>query len=58
MAYLNDWSSPEYPVAGCRKCGSIDIEYRIWESSDEAHEDIHYRCNNCEHNWWIDGDDG
>jgi hypothetical protein len=33
------------------------VEHRIWESSDGANEDVHYRCLDCGHDWWIDGAD-
>ena len=38
-------------------CGSNNIEYEVWESSDGGHEDYHYYCMGCGRNWWIDGID-
>lgn len=39
------------------KCGSKKIKYRIHESSDGGHEDINYKCLECNHSWWVDGID-
>lgn len=41
----------------CRKCGSDDVEYRIVESYDGAHEDYNYHCNGCNRTWWAEGSD-
>ena len=38
----------------CRKCGSLRIFYYTWED-DDCHEDIHYRCDNCKREWWVEG---
>ncbi len=40
----------------CRVC-SNPVDYRIKESSDEAYQDIQYRCPKCGYSWWIDGSD-
>lgn len=58
MPYTTEWkpTKPENPDFKCR-CGSDNIEYRMWDSSDEAHTDVHYRCNGCEREWWVDGID-
>lgn len=58
MGYETDWkpTKMEAPDFKCRKCGSDGIEYREWEDS-EGHEDIHYRCNNCKREWWVEGAD-
>lgn len=45
------------PGAMCRNCKSKDVYYRVWESADGAHEDDHYRCFACQHEWWVDGPD-
>lgn len=48
----------ETPGFGCRYCHKLDdVEYSTWTSSDEAHEDIHYRCKACGKDWWIEGSD-
>lgn len=45
----------EYNYA-CR-CGSKNVLFHKWESYDEAHEDIHYRCIDCGKQWWFEGID-
>lgn len=58
MPYLNDWkpTREENPAFKCR-CGSDEIWYRKWESSDGAHDDIQYRCRSCGLGWWVEGPD-
>lgn len=47
----------ENPNFKCRKCGSNDtLTYRKWESSDGAHDDLHYECG-CGYSWWVEGAD-
>jgi predicted SprT family Zn-dependent metalloprotease len=41
----------------CRKCGSGQVFHYTWESSDGAHEDEHYRCEDCKAQWWVEGSD-
>lgn len=55
----SDWKPTklENPDFKCSKCNSNEVQYSIYESSDGAHEDIHYRCNNCNRDWWIEGPD-
>lgn len=57
--YQNDWkpTKAENPNFKCWKCGSNEIQYRRWESSCGGFDDIHYRCDNCQNDWWIDGAD-
>lgn len=59
MSYTTDWkpTKAENPDFVCRECESSEVEYREWESSDGAHDDVHYRCNHCHHDWWIEGPD-
>lgn len=59
MPYIGDWkpTKDENPVFKCRGCDSNDILYIRWESSDEAHEDIKYHCQNCQRVWWVEGID-
>lgn len=59
MSYTSDWkpTKPENPLFCCRKCGSDNVHYRNWTSSDEAHDDVHYRCDGCDREWWIEGAD-
>jgi DNA-directed RNA polymerase subunit M/transcription elongation factor TFIIS len=45
------------PDFKCRECGSYEVEYSEWESSDGAYEDLHYRCLNCKRDWWVEGAD-
>lgn len=45
------------PLDVCPKCGEWQIRWRIWESSDGAHEDHQYECENCGFTRWIDGPD-
>jgi predicted RNA-binding Zn-ribbon protein involved in translation (DUF1610 family) len=40
----------------CKKCGSVNLKYRIVEDSD-CHEDINYWCPDCNYSWWIEGSD-
>ena len=55
MPFENEETPTEYHT--CSECGSKNIVYRIWMSSDEAHEDIIYRCVDCDNGWWIEGSD-
>ena len=57
--YTDDWkpTKAENPDFKCRKCGSDDIWYREWESSDGAHEDVQYECCGCGRKWWVEGSD-
>ena len=41
----------------CPKCAGANISCTMWESNDGAYEDYKYRCNVCQHTWWIDGPD-
>lgn len=52
----SDWKP--VPGAVCPKCQN-PLEVSVWESSDGAFEDHHYRCASpaCGHNWWVDGPD-
>jgi DNA-directed RNA polymerase subunit M/transcription elongation factor TFIIS len=45
------------PNFKCTKCDSKNISYCIWESSDGAYEDTHYKCEDCRHEWWVEGID-
>jgi len=56
---MSDWkpTKEENPDFKCRKCGSNDILYRIVKSSDEAYEDINYKCQNCGRSWWYESSD-
>ncbi len=47
---------PAQDVA-CRRCPSWNVNYQVWESSCAAYEDYHFTCNECPHDWWIDGPD-
>ena len=59
MGYETDWkpTAAEAPAFKCRKCGSHDVHYREWESSDGAHDDTHYKCEGCKREWWVEGPD-
>jgi hypothetical protein len=52
-----DWEpvKDEVPCRFCKAVGTIELS--VWESSDGGHEDYHYRCTECEKDWWIDGID-
>jgi hypothetical protein len=41
----------------CRKCNTESVSVRLWESSCGGYEDYHFKCNNCNHSWWIEGID-
>ena len=41
----------------CRKCKSIYVMVKSWDSSCGGYTDYKYRCLDCEHTWWIDGAD-
>lgn len=45
------------PDFKCPKCRSNRVYFRMWESSDGAYDDIHYECEECKHNWWVEGID-
>ncbi len=47
----------ENPDFKCRICGSDDIWYTEWESSDGAFDDTHYECRGCKRDWWIESSD-
>ena len=59
MPYTSDWKAVEAtnPKFGCPKCPSKVVSKRDWESSDGAHDDTQYRCDACEHKWWVEGPD-
>lgn len=57
MAYLTDWQKPKNPECSCKKCKSKNVEYRIWETFDDCHQDYELRCLDCKAIWWIDGPD-
>ena len=58
-AYVTDWkpTKAEDSDYRCIKCGSDEVEYREWESTDGAFEDFHYRCKVCGREWWAEGAD-
>jgi len=47
----------ENPDFKCHKCNSNNMEYRMWDSYDEAHTDIQYSCLECKVEWWVEGSD-
>lgn len=47
----------ENPDFYCRKCGSDDVWYKIWESACGGYEDIKYKCRGCKRAWWVEGPD-
>lgn len=59
MTFSTDWkpTKVENPDFKCRKCGSDNIYYRIWDSSDGAHTDYKYECRECNRVWWFEGSD-
>lgn len=59
MSYTTEWANAEItnPSFKCPKCTEADIEFREWESSDGAHDDVHYRCSCCGYEWWVEGVD-
>lgn len=58
MGYETDWTLTESADVPCRYCGAKgDIWYREWESSCGGHEDVHYRCDACGEDWWVEGPD-
>lgn len=64
MPYTTDWKKIENPwihdrppVGSGRPCETPEVWYRVWESSDEAHEDHQYTCRTCGKTWWVDGVD-
>lgn len=56
---ISNWKPTrlENPDFTCKNCGSDDVWYAIWESSDGAHEDYKYDCHACNHVWWVEGSD-
>lgn len=45
------------PDFKCRICGSDEVRYRTWDSSDGAYTDYQYECKGCERTWWVEGAD-
>lgn len=50
---FDSWKTAERK---CVKCGGA-VRYRIWESNCGGHEDCQYKCESCDHTWWVDGAD-
>lgn len=61
MGFTSDFKKIEKienPNFKCQKCGSNkSISKRDWESSCGGYEDINYRCDECKHEWWVEGSD-
>lgn len=55
----SDWkpTKAENPTYTCRKCGSDDVWYCVWESACGGYEDLKYECRNCKRVWWVEGAD-
>jgi len=58
-SYVDGWkpTKDENPNFVCTKCGSCEIVYREWESSCGGYDDVHYHCNGCGRDWWVEGSD-
>lgn len=41
----------------CPKCNGDAVLHRTWESSCGGYTDHQYKCEGCDHTWWIDGPD-
>lgn len=54
--FEGEWQPTKNPLYKCR-CGSSDINFRIWESVCGGYEDINYRCNSCKREWWVESSD-
>ena len=54
----SDWKPTklENPEFRCWKCKSNEIIYSLYESSDGAYEDLHYKCE-CGNDWWVESSD-
>jgi DNA-directed RNA polymerase subunit M/transcription elongation factor TFIIS len=54
-----DWkpTKAESPHFKCRKCGSDDVWYRIWDSDCGGFEDAQYECHCCGYKWWCESSD-
>ena len=59
MPYETDWKpvNDEDTDFKCSECGSGDVWYRLWESSDGGHDDVECVCHSCRRTWWIEGAD-
>lgn len=57
--FQDEWkpTKTENPDFKCRVCGSDDIYYRNWESSDGAYDDVQYECRGCKRKWWVESSD-
>jgi DNA-directed RNA polymerase subunit M/transcription elongation factor TFIIS len=57
--FRGDWkpTRAENPRFKCRKCGSDDVWYRVWDSDDGGFEDVEYECRGCGRKWWFEGSD-
>lgn len=55
----DEWkpTKAENPDFKCRKCGSDDIWYRVWDSSCGGYEDTKYECRGCKRTWWVESAD-
>lgn len=57
MSYTSEWKPTLSVFHCCAFCDSNQIEYREWESSDGAYDDIHYKCLTCKKEWWSESAD-
>lgn len=41
--------------AGCTACHSHNVEFSTWALDDGSSTDYHYRCLDCDNQWWNQG---
>lgn len=59
--FASDWSKTDSAVTNpafkCPNCGARNISFRCWESDCGGFEDFQYRCDACDHTWWVESAD-
>lgn len=56
MELVWKYTKLENPDFKCKKCQSNNVKYRMIEDY-LGHEDIHYICEDCKYDWWVEGID-
>jgi len=53
--FTSEWAPADLEIV-CPHCNQR-AEYRNWESANGAHEDVQFRCKECNVYWWAEGPD-
>ncbi len=51
--FQGDWQ----PVERTCRCGSKEVQMRVWHSDCGGYEDLKFRCLSCGKVWWVEGSD-